>query len=148
MSTKLIQVAFYVGPTTWYGWLVKLFTMSDISHCGIIDIPNSNEVLEASSADGRIKRTKIDPDNWMYITLPVEKYPDFTDIKYDNLGAIFSWTWLKRIQNPRRMYCSEFCVWYLNAAGYKTKIDSQLTPSQLYASIYRTLEGIQGDCHE
>lgn len=113
----LIQLALYKGKGTLFNRLIRLWTRSEYSHCELV-MPDGRW-LSASGMDGgvRAKRIVLNPSHWDLIPVP---WADVALIEplfekhqgkgYDWLGLLGSQLVPLTIDNPRRMFCSEFCA--------------------------------------
>ena len=112
----LIYLALYKGKGTLFNALIRLWTRSKYSHCEII-MPDGRW-LSASAMDGGVRAKAITLDGkWDLIALPwadvslIEKlYRDNEGKGYDWLGLLGSQLVPITVDNPRRMFCSEFCA--------------------------------------
>lgn len=113
----LIHLALYKGKGTLFNRLIRLWTRSQYSHCELV-MP-SGQWLSASAMDGgvRAKRIELNPEHWDLIPLPWadqsliwQVYGRHRGKGYDWLGLFGAQLLGAGIDNPRRMFCSEFCA--------------------------------------
>lgn len=113
----MVYLALYKARGTLFNRLIRLWTRSPYSHCELV-MPDGRW-LSASGRDGgvRAKRIELDLAHWDLIPLPwadaqlIEQvFAEHEDKGYDWLGLLGSQLVPLTIDNPRRMFCSEFCA--------------------------------------
>lgn len=113
----LTYLALYKARGTLFNRLIRLWTRSPYSHCELV-MPDGRW-LSASGRDGgvRAKRIELDLAHWDLIPLPwadaqlIERvFAEHEGKGYDWLGLLGSQLVPLTIDNPRRMFCSEFCA--------------------------------------
>lgn len=125
----LIYLALYKGQGTLFNRLIRLWTRSKYSHCEIV--MRGGQWLSASAMDGgvRLKMIELDLAHWDLIPVPWADPTHIWDLFFTHEGKGYDWLGLLgsqflplAIDNPRRMFCSEFCA---AALGF--------TPAQRYS---------------
>ncbi|WP_177408658.1 hypothetical protein [Pseudomonas sp. M30-35] len=113
----LIYLALYKSKGTLFNRLIRLWTRSAYSHCELV-MPDGRW-LSASAMDGGVRAKRIDfnPDHWHMIPLPwahseliEEVFKNHQGKGYDWLGIMASQILPMAIDDPKRMFCSEFCA--------------------------------------
>lgn len=113
----LIYLALYKGKGTLFNRLIRLWTRSKYSHCEIV-MPDG-EWLSASAMDGgvRAKAILLNLEHWDLIPLPWANAAHIKNLFHQHKGKGYDWLGLLgsqflplAIDNPRRMFCSEFCA--------------------------------------
>lgn len=116
-SRGLIYLALYKGKGKLFNRLIRLWTRSRYSHCELV-MPDGRW-LSASAMDGgvRAKPIELNFEHWNLYPVP---WADAAHIEqlfqrhqgkgYDWLGIFLSQLLPLAIDNPERMFCSEFCA--------------------------------------
>jgi hypothetical protein len=113
----LIYLALYKGRGTLFNQLIRYWSRSQYSHCEIV-MPDGRW-LSASAMDGgvRSKQVEVNLEHWDLIPLPWvndlliwEVFVAHRGKGYDWLGLFGAQLFGAGIDNPRRMFCSEFCA--------------------------------------
>lgn len=113
----LIYLALYKGKGTLFNRLIRLWTRSIYSHCELIT-PDGTW-LSASGRDGgvRPKRIELNLEHWDLIPLPWASEALIWQVYRKHAGKGYDWLGLfgaqllgAGIDNPTRMFCSEFCA--------------------------------------
>lgn len=141
----LIYLALYKGKGTLFNALIRLWTRSKYSHCEIV-MPDGRW-LSASAMDGGVRAKGIDLDgNWDTVAVPWADAALIEQLFHDNEGKGYDWLGLLgsqlvpiTVDNPRRMFCSEFC-----AAALGFTLPQRYSPA-LLGEVVRRIHAITED---
>ena len=148
----LIYLAAYKGKGKLFNRLIRLWTRSRYSHCELV-MP-SGLWLSASAMDGgvRAKRIELNPEHWDLIPLPWADESRIWQVYGRHRGKGYDWLGLfgaqllgAGIDNPRRMFCSEFC-----AAALGFPQPQRYSPALLgdvVRRVHAITEGRQDEAH-
>lgn len=113
----MVYLAAYKGKGKLFNLLIRLWTRSKYSHCELV-MPDGRWLSASAMDDGvREKRIELKLEHWDLFPVPWASIPQIEavfarhkDKGYDWPGIFLSQLLPLGIDNPSRMFCSEFCA--------------------------------------
>lgn len=137
--------AFYKAQGDLFDFAVRAWEGGPYSHCEILT--PSGFWLSSSPRDNgvRYKGIEVDFAKWDFVAVPVPagKFTraitwgsDQTGKKYDWLGIFLSQILPLQIEDPKRFFCSEFCIKFFQQLGYLEEVLPQMHgPNGFYQEL-------------
>ncbi len=139
--TMSVRLAFYKGPTSIFGKLIRLWTWGPYSHVELVIDDTSFSAVEGIGTR-YLQYPLLREGSWDFVNIPV------TDVEQAHLWAWcmnemwcrYDWKgiWLAQVlglrrQNPEKWFCSEFCSAALQIIGRLKGVKPySVSPNKLY----------------
>jgi hypothetical protein len=115
MAKKIIKIAFYKGEGDWADKAIKIWTRSEYSH---VELVVGNEWTSTSPRTLKLEQRILsyNPDHWDMFGVEVDMdrfdklYKRYKDCKYDWTGIFLSQFLPLNIEDPDKLFCSEWCA--------------------------------------
>lgn len=129
-----VIAAFYKAQGELFDYLVRAWEGGKYSHCEVLT--PAGLWLSSSPRDGgvRYKDIEVDFTKWDFVAVPVnaEKFTAASTWgaaqvgkKYDWLGIFLSQVIPLCIEDPKKFFCSEFCIKFFQHLGYLKEVVPQ-----------------------
>jgi len=139
--TMSVRLAFYKGPSSIFGKLIRLWTCGPYSHVEIMIDDTSFSAIEGVGTRYLLYPVRNQAD-WVYVDIPMDNVAQSHVWNWcmTELGCDYDWKgfWLAQVlglrrQNPEKWFCSEFCSAALQIIGKLKGVKPySVSPNKLY----------------
>jgi hypothetical protein len=145
-----MRIAFYVGPTNFFGKLVRLWRRSNISHVEII-LSNGIALTSDPTRGGVViyswDSSPENEKNWTFLDVEISKKSENkifefaqaeNPAKYDWAGILFTQFFNFGWESRSKWFCSEFCSAALKLVfptSLKETQPHRVAPDELYSLL-------------
>ena len=129
------KLAFYKGPGDITDKAIRWWTNSRFSH---VELVVGSQWISTSPRTMVLSSRRVTPDtsNWEYLDINIDEHlledlkVKYMGHKYDWLGIVMSQFVPAGVEDPNRLFCSEWCAKVL---GYKNA--NEYSPGDLYRKL-------------
>ena len=137
----VVKLAFYKGPENIFGKAIRLWKWGPYSHVEII-LDDTSFSAVAGVGTRYLSSPQIKPEPWDYIEVETDtlEFAHLWAWCMNEMFCLYDWKgiWLAQVlglrrQDPKKWFCSEFCVAALQIIGHLKGVKPYtVSPNKLY----------------